>query len=67
MAASNASDFNLFNNLSFFLLEPVSNEAKAWASDNLGDAQRLGNRIFVESRFAESIVSGITEDGLTIQ
>lgn len=60
-------DFNLINNLNFHMLKPNNEQANAWIEENLpAEINRLGSMIYVETRFIEDVVAGISSSGLTI-
>lgn len=61
-------DFTYRSLGSVSLLLPNTPAARAWVVDYLPkDAQMFGSAIVIEWRYAEDIVNGILDDGLTIE
>ena len=59
------ADFNVVDDHSFFLLQPISPAAGEWISEHIPeDAMTFGSAIVVEHRYIQDIVDGITGDGL---
>lgn len=46
-----------------FLLEPITEGAKAWIEANVDSMQVFGNAIAIEHRYVADIVSGLLEAG----
>lgn len=51
---------------SIILFHLVSSFAETWASENVGDAQFLGDAFACEPRYAGVIIEGMQNDGLKI-
>lgn len=65
--ADDAFDFVFVDGGTIFLLNPVSEAAKAWVADHIPeDAQWLGPRVAVEHRYIGAIIEGIQGDGLSV-
>lgn len=61
-------DFIVENHGSIFLLRPLSEAAREWATKHIPeDAQNWGDAVVVEHRYIGDIVAGIQADGLTVQ
>lgn len=61
-----SADFHVYDQGSIVLLEPVTDDAKAWCARHLpDDAPMWGNAYAVEHRYVEDILDGIAEEGLT--
>lgn len=59
-------DFHFINHFSICTLEPLTQEAENWINDNIDpDCQKWGNAIVIEPRYAENILNGLSEQGLT--
>lgn len=54
---------------SVVMVEPVSDEAKAWVSENVGleGWQYLGNSFAVEPRYVDDLIAGMQGDGLEVR
>lgn len=49
------------------LVRPVSDLARGWIEDNVGDdAQFFGGALAVEPRYVEELVEGMLADGLDV-
>ena len=60
------TDFNVMDDHSLFLLQPITPEAGDWISEHIpSDAQYFGSALVVEHRYIQDILDGITGDGLT--
>lgn len=60
-------DFRLDDHGSIIVLTPMSSAAKDWREAHLPeDAMTWGPGVAIERRFVGDILSGITEDGLTV-
>jgi hypothetical protein len=61
------ADFQLFNHISIFTLQPLTPAADLWIEENL-PARHIchGNHVAIEPRYLEEILVGIEEDGLTL-
>ena len=60
------TDFNVVDEFTIFLLEPITPEAGHWVSEHIpDDAQHFGSAVVVEHRYIQDILDGITGDGLT--
>lgn len=60
-------DFELTDHGSVSLLRPITDEAREWIDENIGDdAQWLGRGLAIEHRYVGDIVEGILNDGLTV-
>jgi hypothetical protein len=63
----NIADFQLFNHISIWGLQPLTLAAETWISEHLPvDALRHCDQIIVEPRYLEPILIGIEDDGLTL-
>jgi hypothetical protein len=61
-----SADFDLHDAGSLIMLEPVTDDAKAWCARHLpDDAPMWGNAYAVEHRFIEDILDGIDQEGLS--
>src|SRR5258708_22094700 len=62
------ADFRFSNHGSVCLLTPVSADARDWIDTRLPvDVQRYAGGAVIEPRYAEDILSGITDEGLTVK
>src|SRR3546814_7522561 len=60
------TDFHVTDAGSLVMVEPVTDDAKAWCARHLpDDAPMWGNSYAVEQRFVEDILVGIHEEGLS--
>lgn len=60
-------DFHLIDHGSIALLDPLSDDARAWCARHLpDDATRWGDAYAVERRYLHGVVEGIVGDGLVI-
>ena len=60
-------DFQLIEQSTIFLLEPLTDAARAWVQDHISaDAIRFGPAIVVEHRCLADIVTGIALAGLSV-
>jgi len=61
-------DFYVQDGGSIFLLQPLTEAARAWVSEHIPeDAQYFGSAVVVEHRYIGNIVAGIQNDGLTVE
>lgn len=61
-------DIRVENHGSLFLFRVLTPEAQAWVDEHIPDtAQWMGNGFAVEHRYAETVATGMTNDGLTVQ
>jgi hypothetical protein len=52
---------------SVWLVRPLTDEAKRWLADNIGeDAQWFGDALAVEPRFVQGVIEGMQLDGLEV-
>ena len=59
-------DFHVNDAGSLVMLEPVTDDAKAWCARHLPeDAPTWGNAYAVEFRYIEDILDGIKQEGLS--
>ena len=64
--AGEKADFQLIEQSTIFLLEPLTDAARAWVQDHISaDAIRFGPAIVVEHRCLADIVTGIALAGLS--
>ena len=62
-----ATDFEVNDQGSIVLLTPMTESATDWVADNLpSDAMTFGLSIVIEHRYAQDILAGISDDGLTV-
>ena len=64
------ADFVLHNEGSIVLLEPETDEAKAWAEEHIdqdNSYQPLWPTVLLEPRYVQDILEGIKEIGLTVE
>jgi len=62
-----STDFELTNHGTLFVLDPVTDDAKAWAGEHLPeDAMTWGDGVVIEPRYIGPILDGIKDDGLTV-
>lgn len=60
------TDFNVVNEGTIFLLQPITPEAGDWVNEHIPeDAQYFGSAVVVEHRYIADILHGIENDGLT--
>src|SRR3954469_2414205 len=60
-------DVGVVNHGTLVGLTPNTEAAKEWFASHLpDDAPRLGKAVYVEPRYADSIIEGMQGDGLTI-
>lgn len=61
-------DFHVHGGGTVYVLQPLSQEARDWVSDNLQveSWQFLGSGVGIEHRYIGDIVAGIRADGLTV-
>lgn len=64
-----AADFSVRNFGSLFTLTPRSDAGEAWVAENISgdEVTRWAGGIVVEHRYLDSIVEGITADGLAVR
>lgn len=61
-------DVRVENHGSVVLLRPLTDAATNWMEDHLpADAQRWGNAVVVEPRYAQPILDGMVADGLDLR
>ena len=61
-------DFEVVQDFSFCTLNPLTEEAKEWVKENIGEEKNTWfGAIFVEHRYIEEISVGILSAGLTIE
>lgn len=63
----NGHDFHLSNVGSFVLLVPCTEDADAWAKENLPYAIQHGGGYAIEHRYLSDIVDGARSDGLSTE
>jgi len=62
------TDFTVCDEGTIVLLTPETEAAKEWVKTNLpDDAMTFGNGIAIEHRYADDILTGIVDDGLTVE
>ena len=67
MPRQQVTDARIENHGSIALLRPLTDAARDWLRDNIGDeAQYFGTALVIEPRYVEHIVEGATADGLVI-
>jgi hypothetical protein len=60
-------DFQLIRQSTIFLLEPLTDAARAWAAEHISaDAIRFGPAIVVDHRWIADIITGICKAALTM-
>ncbi len=61
-------DFQLIRQTTIYLLEPLTDVARAWVGKHIpAGATRFGPAIVVEHRYIAEILEGIAGDGLTVE
>jgi hypothetical protein len=61
-------DITVIDHGSVIGFAPATDTGEAWLSEHLpDDVQRLGNTRFCEPRYAEDIIDGAQDDGLTVE
>jgi hypothetical protein len=62
-------DFTFSEHGSICLLRPNNDAADAWMREHLAieQAQFFGSAIAIEARYAGDILTGLTNDGLTVE
>ena len=61
-------DFECSNHGSIWLLTPMNENAQDWCDEHLpDDAPMHGVSYGIEARYAEPIILGIRDDGLTVE
>ena len=61
------ADFQLIRQTTIFLLEPLTEAARAWAEDHVPvDATHFGPAIVIEQHHIVDILMGICTAGLTV-
>jgi hypothetical protein len=66
--ASKTIDFNITGHGSIWLLQPLTDAAKAWIGEHIpADAQFLGGCLAIEPCYVPAIINGIVDDGLEIE
>ena len=59
------TDFNVVDDFTLFLLQPITPEAGDWISEHIpADAQYFASAVVVEHRYIQDILDGISGDGL---
>lgn len=61
-------DFTFENHGSICLLQPVTDAAREWTQENVGDGetQYWGTAVVIEHRYVNHIILGLTEAGLRV-
>ena len=59
-------DARIENHGSIVLVRPLSDSARDWLRDNIGEAQYFGPALVVELRYVAPLVKGMIADGLVI-
>jgi hypothetical protein len=66
MATPIAPDFDVVDDHSLFLLQPITAGAAEWITEHIPeDAMTFGSATVVEHRYIGDILNGIRGDGLT--
>lgn len=69
MSENKTTDFNVLNEGSIILLNPITAAAGEWVDEHIlagnDEVQMWGSAVVVEPRFIEDILRGIVSDGLT--
>jgi hypothetical protein len=60
-------DAVIINQGTIFLVKLISDNAKNWWDEYVGECQFMGGFKVVEHRYMEDIAEGMTKDGLTIK
>jgi hypothetical protein len=63
-------DFSVENHGSIFLLRPLTDSAKSWVEEHIGEDngfQPYWPTVVVEPRYVADIVEGMQNDGLAVQ
>ena len=61
------TDFRFFDHGSITVLKPVSGGAQDWVDEHIPeDAQYWAGGVVIEPRYADDILGGIEDDGLTV-
>lgn len=61
------SDFLFTNHGSICILTPLSEAARVWTVEFIpSEAQTWGDGIVIEPRYAQDILDGVLNDGLTV-
>ena len=61
-------EFDMQNERTIFLLQPLTVAAKEWIAEHLDDENvkmHVGDAVVVEHRYIADIVTGLRDDGLT--
>ena len=64
------TDFQFSYNGSICLLRPLTDAADEWLEEHTppdAEHQYHGNALAIECRYVESIIRGLTDDGLTVE
>lgn len=64
------TDFTVTDEGTIVLLVAETDAAKAWGAENLPastERMRWGNAAVIEHRYAQDIIEGIQNDGLTVE
>jgi len=63
-----ATDVEIRNEGSVFLLEPLTETAKQWIEENvIGETTWFGGSLCVEHRYAHNLAQGMIGDGLRVR
>jgi hypothetical protein len=63
-----SADFQLIEQRTIFLLEPLTDHARAWVKAHVpADVTRFGPAIVAERRCIEDVLTGICTAGLTVE
>lgn len=62
------TDFLVCGEGNLMMLQPLTEPAKEWVREHLpSDAPKFGSAVAIEHRYAQDIVNGILDDGLTVE
>ena len=67
VAETKQADVTVRNEGTIFLVRPVSDVAKTWVDENVGEHQTWGDAIVVEHRYVGDLLEGMVADGLCVQ
>jgi hypothetical protein len=60
-------DIHVVNNLTFFMVYPLTTAGREWIDDNIGgETTWFGGGLAVESRYASDVFAGMAGAGLRI-
>ena len=62
--AQQAADYRVENHGSVCMVHPISQEAKNWIDENVGDQQWFGHSLAVHPRYLGDLVAGMEDAGL---